>query len=120
RDACWVLDFDRADLLGITRSASSGDLTAEVERATARTLSRFQLTGRGVSWPTGDGVTGPLLSAIRGSGEQPVIVSPAALPGWERRDGSIVQYTARSGPMPLLVNDAIDTGVPGQPTVVTL
>jgi hypothetical protein len=120
RDACWVLDFDRPDLLGITQSPSAGQLTEVVDRATATTLARFQLTGRGVSWPTSTGVSAPLLSAVRGTGERPVLVTSDALPGWERRDGSLVQYTARSGPMPLLVNDALDTGVPGQITTVTL
>ena len=120
RDACWVLDFDQPDILGITQSPSAGRLLEVIDRATASTLTRFQLTGRGVSWPTGSGVTAPLLSAVRGSGEQPVIVTPTALPGWERRDGSIVQYAARSGPMPLLVNDALDAGVPGQTTAATL
>ena len=91
-----------------------------LDRATSTTLARFQLTGRRVSWPTQDGVTAPLLSAVRGTGEKPVLVPPEALPGWERRDGSLVQYPARSGPMPLLVNDALDTGVPGQTTTVTL
>lgn len=120
RDACWVLDFDRPDLLGITQSSSAGQLTEVVERATATTLARFQLTGRGLSWPTSSGVTAPLLSAVRGSGEQPVLVSSDSLPGWERRDGSLVQYQARSGPMPLLVDDALDTGVPGETTTTTL
>ena len=120
RDACWVLDFDRPDLLGITQSAYAGQLDEVIERATAATLARFQLTGRGLSWPTGSGVTAALLSAVRGTGEQPVLVPSTALPGWERRDGSLVQYTARSGPMPLLVNDALDTGVPGQTTTATL
>ncbi len=120
RDACWVLDFDRPDLLGITQSSYAGQLGEVIERATAATLARFQLTGRGLSWPTGSGVTAALLSAVRGAGEQPALVPSTALPGWERRDGSLVQYTARSGPMPLLVNDALDTGVPGQTTTATL
>ena len=120
RNACWVLDFDRPDLLGITQSPSAGRLTDVVERATATTIARFQLTGRGVSWPTSSGVTSPLLSAVRGTGERPVLVGSDDLPDWEHRDGSLVQYTARSGPMPLLVNDSLDTGVPGQATTVTL
>jgi len=120
RDACWVLDFDRPDILGITQSQAAGQLTEVLQRATATTLARFQLAGRGVSWPTSTGVSAPLLSAVRGTGEQPVIVTADALPGWERRDGSLLQYPARSGPMPLLVNDALDTGVPGQTTTVTL
>jgi hypothetical protein len=120
RDACWVLDFDRPDLLGITQSPSAGQLTEVVDRATATTLARFELSGRGLSWPTASGVTAPLLSAVRGSGEQPVLVGSDSLPGWERRDGSLVQYQARSGPMPLLVDDALDTGVPGLTTTATL
>ncbi|MGH3458591.1 DUF6049 family protein [Aeromicrobium sp.] len=116
----WVLEYDRPDILGITQSSSAGALSGVVEQATAAALEQFQLTGRRVAWPTDEGVTAPLLSAVRGTGEKPVIVSPSAVPGWERRDGSIVQYAARSGPMPLLVNDALDTGVPGQTTVATL
>ena len=120
RDTAWVVDYDRPDVLGITQSSSAGQLTEAVARATTATLARFQLTGRRVAWPTEGGVTAPLLSAVRGSGEQPVLVTPSAVPGWQRRDGSLVQYQARSGPMPLLVNDALDTGVPGQTTTVTL
>ena len=120
RDAAWVLGYDRPDLLGITQSTSAGQLTEVLDRATSTTLARFQLTGRGISWPTQDGVTAPLLSALRGTGDKPVLVQREDLPGWERRDGSLVQYPARSGPMPLLVNDALDTGVPGQTTTVTL
>ena len=108
RDACWVLDFDRPDILGITQSPSAGQLTEVVERATATTLARFQLTGRGVSWPTGSGVTAPLLSAVRGTGERPVLVtsgSPArlgtprrlarAVPGAVRSDAAARQRRAR-------------------------
>ena len=120
RDAAWVIRYDRPDILGITQSTAARQLTEVLDRATSTTLARFQLTGRGMSWPTRDGVTGPLLSAVRGTGERPVLVPPDALPGWERRDGSLVQYAARSGPVPLLVNDALDTGVPGQTTTVTL
>jgi hypothetical protein len=120
RDAAWVLGYDRPDILGITQSTSAGQLTEVLDQATSATLARFQLSGRKVAWPTQDGVTAPLLSAVRGTGEKPVLVPPEALPGWERRDGSLVQYPARSGPMPLLVNDALDTGVPGQTTTVTL
>src|SRR5205085_7985115 len=87
RDACWVMDFDRPDVLGITQSSAAGQLTEVIERATATTLAHYQLSGRGMSWPTGSGVTAPLLSAVRGTGEQPVLVTPQALPGWERRDG---------------------------------
>ncbi len=118
--AAWVVQYDRPDVLGITQSPTAGELSESIERATSSTLARFQVTGRRVTWPTDGGVTGPLLSAVRGSGETPVIVSPSAVPDWERRDGSLVQYAARSGPMPLLVNDALDAGVPGETTTVTL
>jgi hypothetical protein len=120
RDACWVVQYDRPDVLGITQSPEAGELTETIEQATSSTLARFQITGRRVSWPTEAGVTGPLLSAVRGTGETPVIVSATAVPDWEQRDGSLIQYAARSGPLPLLVNDAIDAGVPGETTTVTL
>lgn len=120
RNATWMLEYDRPDVLGITQSPSAGALSETVELATATTLARFELTGRRVAWPTDAGVTAPLLSAVRDTGEKPVIVRPSSIPGWERRDGSIVQRTARSGPMPLLVDDALDAGVPGQTSTVTL
>ncbi len=120
RDATWVLGFDRPDVLAITQSSDAGALSAAVERATASTLDRYQLSGRRVAWPTEGGVTGPLLSALRGNGEQAVVVPSSSLPDWEPRDGSLVEYQARSGPMPVLVDDALDSGVPGSTTIVTL
>jgi hypothetical protein len=49
-----------------------------------------------------------------------VILTASALPGWQRRQGSIVQYATTRGPVPLFVNDSLDVGVPGQISVVTL
>ncbi|TXL57393.1 DUF6049 family protein [Aeromicrobium terrae] len=120
RDAVWVLGFDRPDVLALTRSSATQRLLRVVERATATTLATFQLTGRRVAWPTRKGVSADLLAAVRGTGEQPVLVTPGALPDWERRDGSLIQYTSTRGPVPLLVNDSLDAGVPGRTSAVTL
>ena len=118
---CWILGFDRPDLLALSQNADlAGPLKAAINRATNSTLTTFQLFGRKASWPSARGVTAKLLREQRGSGDSPVIVASDALPGWDRRQGSVVQYTTPSGPMPLLVTDALDAGVPGQDSVVTL
>ncbi len=117
----WVLGFDRPDVLALSQNGDlSGPLTAAINRATDAALTKFQLTGRKVSWPSMHGVTSRLLRDLRGTGDSPAIVSSASLPGWDRRQGSVVQYATPSGPMPLLVTDSLDAGVPGQDSVVTL
>lgn len=121
RQSCWVLGFDRPDVLALSRHADlEPPLSRAITRATDATLARFQLSGRKVSWPTSGGVTSPLLRDLRGDGDTPVITTADDLPGWSRRQGSLVQYATPNGPMPLLVNDVLDAGVPGQDSVVTL
>lgn len=121
RQGCWVLGFDRPDVLALSQSGDlEAPLKAAVSRATDSTLTTFQLFGRKVSWPSMQGVTAALLRDLRGSGDSPAIVTSDALPGWDRRQGSVVQYSTPSGPMPLLVTDVLDAGVPGQDSVVTL
>lgn len=121
RQGTWVLGFDRPDVLALSRNADlAGPLKEAVNRATDSALTTFQLFGRKTSWPSRQGVTTRLLRDLRGSGDSPVIVTSGALPDWDRRQGSIVQYATPAGPMPLLVTDVLDAGVPGQDSVVTL
>ncbi len=116
----WILGFDRPDVLALTQNPDlRRSLTAAADTATRSALATYQLTGRRVTWPTKKGTTAGLLGAERGDGETPVIVTPSAVPGWERRLGSIVSYKSSRGPIPLLVNDVI-ANVPGGSTVVGL
>ncbi|MCW2801149.1 MAG: hypothetical protein JWQ70_2621 [Aeromicrobium sp.] len=119
--SCWVLGFDRPDVLALANNSDlRRPLTAAIEDATEAALTKFQLSGRRVSWPTKDGVTANLLSTVRGDGDNPVILTSSDVPGWQRRLGSIVRYTTPGGPVPLVVNDSLDVGVPGEASVVTL
>lgn len=116
----WILGFDRPDVLALSGSPDlRRGLAKALDSATLSALAIDQLTGRRVTWPTKNGTTARLLSAERGDGETPAIVTPGSVPGWERRLGSLVSYKSTNGPMPLLVNDVI-TGVPGGSTVVSL
>lgn len=119
--SCWVLGFDRPDVLALAANPDlRRPLSSAIDDATEAALTKFQLSGRRVSWPTKDGVTASLLSTVRGDGDNPVILTSSALPGWQRRQGSIVRYTTSGGPVPLLVTDSLDVGVPGEASVVTL
>lgn len=119
--SCWVLDFDRPDDLALSQNSDlSPPLSAAITRSTNAALAQFQLSGRHVSWPTRNGVTAGLLRSLRGAGDAPVIVTPSALTDWDRRQGSLVRYSSSNGPVPLLVNDVLDAGVPGRDSVVTL
>ncbi len=114
----WVLDFDRPDVLAFSDNADiSKPLEDVVERATRAALSTYQLSGRRVSWPTRNGVSTDLLRHVRGNGDSPVIVNPSAVPDWERRQGSLVQYETARGPVPLLVDDLTEGNVPGGESV---
>lgn len=117
----WILDYDRPDVLALAQNPDlSGPLSATITRATETALTTFQLSGRRVSWPTKNGVTSGLLRDLRGAGDSPVLVTPAALPDWEHRLGSLVKYQTRRGPVPVFVNDALDAGVPGGRSVTTV
>ncbi|KAA1395709.1 DUF6049 family protein [Aeromicrobium ginsengisoli] len=121
RQGSWVLGFDRPDVLALSNNPDlETPLKTAIDRATDAALTKFQLYGREVSWPSMHGVTSSLLRDLRGSGDSPVIVTSDALPSWDRRLGSVVQYVTPNGPMPLLVTDVLDAGVPGQDSVVTL
>ena len=116
----WILGFDRPDVLALAGNPDLADsLSESIDTATRSALATYQLTGRRVTWPTKGGATAGLMAAERGDGETPLIVTPASVPGWERRLGSIVSYKSTEGPIPLLVNDVI-AGVPGGSSVVSL
>lgn len=119
--SCWILGYDRPDVLALEQNKDiSAPLKAAVDKSTSVTLDTYGLSGRHVTWPTVHGVTPDVLSYVRGPGDQPVIVNATDLKGWSRRDGSLVQYRTDAGPVPLLVDDAIDHGVPGQESAVSL
>jgi hypothetical protein len=117
----WVLDYDRPDVLALSEHPDlAGPLREAIDRATESVLTTYQLSGRRVSWPTRDGVSEQLLSDLRGDGDSPVIVTPASVPDWDRRLGSLVQHPTSDGPVPLLVDDVKDGDTPGDDTATTL
>ncbi len=119
--SCWILGFDRPDVLALDRNKDlAGALTKAIDAATTSAIDTYGLTGRRVTWPTSKGITADLLQFVRGPGDQPVIVDADDLKGWSRRDGSLVQYVTGAGPVPILVNDAADKNIPGQDSVVSI
>ncbi|MEO6472400.1 MAG: DUF6049 family protein [Aeromicrobium sp.] len=119
--SCWIVGYDRPDVLALQQNRDvSGPLNAAVNAATSSAIDTYGLSGRRVSWPTSKGVTPALLQYVRGPGDQPVIVDSGDLKGWTRRDGSLIQYQTAGGPIPLLIDDAIDENVPGRDSVVSL
>jgi len=119
--SCWIIDYDRPDVLALEQNQDVSDLLMDaVDKSTSTALDTYGLSGRKVTWPTLHGVTPALLSYVRGPGDQPVIVNAKDLTGWSRRDGSLVQFQTEGGPVPLLIDDAIDEEVPGQESVVSL
>ena len=120
RVSCWSLGYARPDVLAISASPDADLLDASIDRATTAALTRFQLTGRRVSWPIGRGVTESVLEQVRGRGENPVLVNRSGVPEWEPRLGSVVTRRTPSGPVPLFVDAGLDVGVPGSRTVATL
>lgn len=118
---CWVLGYARPDVLAFAGEGAEGEaLSGAVDRATMTALDRFGLSGRTVTWPTAGGVTEPLLAAVRGDGERPVMVPRSAVPDWEPRLGSALLTDTDTGPVPLLVASGLDAGLPGSQTVTTL
>ncbi len=121
RDRCWVVPYDRPDLLALSRNEDlDAPLRDAVEAATSDALDKFDISCRTVSWPQADSATKEVAQEARGPGDQPLIVAESNLTGWDRRDGSLVKFGTAAGPVPLLVDDALDDSVPGEDSVVTL
>lgn len=119
--SCWIVGYDRPDVLALAQNEDlAPTLRGAVNKSTSAALDKYGLSGRRITWPTRFGVTPELLNSVRGPGDQPVIVNVSDLSGWSRRDGSLVQYQTAGGPVPLLIDDAIDDEVPGQESVVSL
>ena len=119
--SCWIVGFDRPDVLALQQNADLAPaLRAAVDKSTTASIDKYGLSGRRITWPTRLGVTPELLKSVRGPGDQPVIVNANDVDGWSRRDGSLVHYQTDGGPVPLLIDDAIDEGLPGQESVVSL
>lgn len=117
----WILDFDRPDLLALTLNPDlRRTLRTAITTATDAVLTKFQLSGRRVSWPTREGVTQALISDLRDTGDSPVIVSPLAVGDWQPRLGSLIQYNSAAGPVPMLVNSMQSLNGAGPKTVATL
>lgn len=121
RDRCWVVEFDRPDLLALTENSDlAAPLGDAIDQATGDALDEFGISCRAVSWPRADTAAKKVVEGASRTGDQPVIVTGANLSGWNRRDGSLVTYSTATGPVPLLVDDALDESVPGEDSVVTL
>lgn len=119
--ALWILDFDRADVLALSESGAAGRrLLSTIDRASDSVTSRYSLKGRRVSWPTSRGVTTDVLTTVRRGGQTPVVVSRSAADDWQPSLGSVVTRGTPSGTMPLFVNHALDSGVPGVQSIATL
>lgn len=104
--SCWIIDFGRPDDLAVSQSADLRTaLRGAIDRATDTTLTKYQLTGRRVSWPSRDGVTRDLLSDIGRDGDRAAIVTPSSVPEWQRRLGSVVNYDTSGGSVPLVVDN---------------
>lgn len=121
RGSTWVLGYGRPDELALSRHPDlAPDLRRTIARATDDALATHSVTGRPTTWLTRRGVTPELLAQVRGDGDEPVIASSDDLRGWDRRDGSIVTYDSAEGPVPVLVTDDLDAGVPGRDSAVTV
>jgi len=121
RDRCWVVEFDRPDLPALTENSDlAAPLGDAIDKATGDALGEFGISCRPVSWPRADSATPRVVENARGPGDQPVILTASNLSGWDRREGSLVKYSTDEGPVPILVDDALDESVPGENSVVTL
>ena len=118
----WILGFDRPDVLALAGNPDLRRSLAEAvdvrDAVSPHDLPAHRSPGHLADQERCDGRACWRPSAR--DGETPLIVTPASVPGWERRLGSIVSYESTRGPIPLLVNDVIAAVVPGGSSVVSL
>jgi len=118
--SCAAVGYDRPDWLAISRTPAVQNLSHVIERATRGTLESRDLECTRLEWPSERGVSQPLLGDLRNAGAQAVILNTWALPNWQSTSGSLLTVPTRTGKLPIIVNDPLDAGLPGQETVVGL
>lgn len=121
KTSLWVTGFDRPDTQSIAdQEQLSGRLMDLVNRSTEQVLDQFGLSGRRAIWPADGALNTAGAELVRGSGDQPIIMSSEHLDGWASRSGSVVRAPTGRGPVPIIVNDGLFDRVPGGDSVVAL
>jgi hypothetical protein len=118
--SCASVGFDRPDWLAVARSPAEHGLSEVINRATRGTLHARDLECTRLEWPSERGASRPLLSDLHKAGAEAVVLNTWALPNWQSTTGSLLSVQTPSGSLPVIVNDPLDAGLPGQPTVVGL
>lgn len=118
--ATWITQYGRPDFYALVEYAVSDEALHEaIHTATESAMTRHQVSGQRVSWPSASGVTAAELNYQRSQGDNPVVVDSAVIPSWETSDGSLVSYQSAQGLVPLAIDDELGE-IPGTETAVTL
>lgn len=118
--SCASVGYDRPDWLAVARTPTSRKLIHVIDQATRGTLHSRDLECTRLEWPSAHEVSEPLLGELKNSSAQAVILGTWALPNWQSTTGSLLDVPTRAGSLPVIMNDPLDAGVPGQRTVVGL
>lgn len=116
-----TLDFDRTDVLGLSRDGARGARLLEVaDDATSAAIERFGLPALRLSWPTPDGTSSDLLDQLATGSDRQVLLTADDLAAWREDLGPLLQYSTPDGGQELVVDDDVTVGLPGDLTAATL
>ena len=116
-----TLDFDRTDVLALSRDGERGARLLDVsDDATSSAIERFGLSANRLSWPTSGDADADLLSMLAGGPDRQLLLDADNLPDWEPRLGPALRAETPDGTQNLIVEDDVTDGLPGAETAVTL
>lgn len=116
-----TLDFDRTDVLALSRDGVRGQRLLEVsDDATSSAIRRFGLSTNRLSWPTSGTADADLLSTLAGGDDRQVLLDSDNLADWETDLGPALNVQTPNGSQDLLVDEDLTANLPGVETAVTL
>lgn len=123
RASTWISGYDLPDPAAVAgKSVIATSLRDAVNVATERVVTQAGLPGRRVVWAAAPGGldAGTVAAARSGDTATPLLVRSDAVPGWSRREGSVVSLDSEAGPVTTVVTDDLGLNVPGTESAVTL
>lgn len=116
-----TLDFDRTDVLALSRDGARGERLLDVsDDATSAAIQRFGLSAQRLSWPTAGDADADLLSTLASGQDRQALVDARNLADWEPELGPLVTAQTPNGAQELIVDNDITSALPGVDTAVTL
>ncbi len=116
-----TLDFDRTDVLALSRDGARGSRLLDVsDDATSSAIQRFGLSTQRMSWPTPGDADDDLLTTLADGQDRQLLLDADNLAAWESSLGPALSAQTPNGSQDLIIDEDVTAGLPGVDSSATL